>query len=77
MDQVEENPAIRVVIMTSAIKDIFCTGGDLKYWSRLYANQAGVISEAGQHTFERIERLTKPSIAAIGGMSSVTVCLWR
>lgn len=77
MDQVEENPAIRVVIITSAIKDIFCTGGDLKYWPRLYANQAGVISEAGQHTFERIERLTKPSIAAIGGMSSVTVCLWR
>ena len=67
VDQVEANPAMKVVIITSAIKDVFCAGGDLTYWPRLYAGQAGVISEAGQHTFERLERLTKPSIAAIGG----------
>lgn len=68
MDQVEDNPAIRAVIITSAMKNVFCAGGDLKYWPRLYANQAGVISEAGQHAFERIERLTKPSIAAVQGV---------
>lgn len=67
VDQVEANPAMKVVIITSEITDVFCASGDLKYWPRLYANQAGVISEAGQHTFERLERLTKPSIAAIGG----------
>ncbi len=67
VDQVEDNPAIKVVIITSAIKDIFCAGGDLKYWPRLYANRADVISEVGQRTFERIERLAKPSIAAIQG----------
>lgn len=67
VDQVEDDPAIKVVIITSAIKGVFCAGGDLKYWPRLYANQASAISEAGQHTFGRIERLTKPSIAAIQG----------
>lgn len=67
VDQVEDNPAIKVVIITSAIKDVFCAGGDLKYWPRLYANQADVVGKAGQHTFERIERLAKPSIAAIQG----------
>ncbi len=67
VDQVEDDPAIKVVIIASAIKAVFCAGGDLKYWPRVYGNQADVISEAGQHTFERIERLTKPSIAAIEG----------
>jgi len=67
VDQVEDHPAIKVVIITSAIKGVFCAGGDLKYWPRLYANQPYVVSEAGCHAFERIERLTKPSIAAIEG----------
>jgi enoyl-CoA hydratase len=67
VDQIEDDPAINVVIITSAIKSVFCAGGDLKYWPRLYANQASAISEAGQHAFGRIERLTKPSIAAIQG----------
>ncbi len=67
VDHVEADPAIKVVIITSAIKAVFCAGGDLKYWPRLYASRASVVSETGQCTFERIERLTKPSIAAIGG----------
>ncbi len=67
VDQVEDLPTIKVVIITSAIKGVFCAGGDLKYWPRLYADQPDVVSKAGRNTFERIERLTKPSIAAIQG----------
>ncbi len=67
VDQVEDNPQIRVVIVTSAIRGVFCAGGDLKYWPRYYANQADLISKAGQYTFERVERLSKPTIAAIHG----------
>lgn len=67
IDQIEDHPTIKVVLITSAIKGVFCAGGDLKYWPRLYANQPDVVSEAGRNTFERIERLTKPSIAAIEG----------
>ncbi len=67
MDQVEDDPAIRVVIIASALKGIFCAGGDLKYWPRLYADQAKLISEAGQRAFGRIQSLKKPAIAAIQG----------
>jgi enoyl-CoA hydratase/carnithine racemase len=67
VDQIEDHPPIRVVIIASAINGVFCAGGDLKYWPQLYAGQPDVVSEAGRHTFERIERLTKPSIAAIEG----------
>jgi enoyl-CoA hydratase len=66
-EQIESDPAIKVVIIASAITDVFCAGGDLKYWPRWYANQASVVSDVGQRTFMRIERLTKPSIAAIQG----------
>jgi enoyl-CoA hydratase/carnithine racemase len=67
VDNLEDDPAIRVVIIGSALKGIFCAGGDLKFWPRHYANQAEVISEGGQRAFGRIERLTKPCIAAIQG----------
>ncbi len=67
IDQVESDPDIRVVIITSALKGIFCAGGDLKYWPRLYADQAEVVSGAGQRVFGHIERLGKPAIAAIQG----------
>jgi enoyl-CoA hydratase/carnithine racemase len=63
----EDDPAIKAVIITSAIKGIFCAGGDLKFWPRHYAKQAAVIIEAGQRAFGQIERLTKPCIAAIQG----------
>jgi enoyl-CoA hydratase/carnithine racemase len=67
IDQVENDPVIRVVIITSALQGIFCAGGDLKYWTRLYADQPELISEAGQSAFGRLERLRKPAIAAIQG----------
>jgi enoyl-CoA hydratase len=67
VDRIEDHPTIRVVIIASAIKGVFCAGGDLKYWPQLYAGEPDVVSEAGRHTFERIERLTKPSIAAVEG----------
>lgn len=67
VDQVEEDPNIRVVIIISAFKGVFCAGGDLKYWPRRYANQAEVVSAAGQRAFGRLERLGKPAIAAIQG----------
>ncbi len=67
IDEVQNDAAIRVVIIASGINGIFCSGGDLKYWPRTYPKQAHVVSEAGRVVFERIEQLTKPSIAAIEG----------
>ncbi len=65
--KVENDETIRVVIIASGIQGIFCAGGDLKYWPRIYPNQADVVSEAGRNVFTRIEQLTKPSIAVIQG----------
>ena len=65
--QAEDDPAVRVVIITSALKGVFCVGGDLKFWPRAYGSQPKLVSEAGRTTFTQIEQLTKPSIAAIQG----------
>lgn len=67
VEQIESDPAMKVVIIASAIKSTFCAGGDLKYWPWRYANQANAVSNLGQHTFAKIEHLTKPTIAAIRG----------
>lgn len=67
IQQIEDDPAIRAVIITSVITDIFCVGGDLKYWPRRYPRQPRVVVEAGRGLFEQMERLTKPSIASING----------
>ncbi len=67
VDQIEETPTTRAVIIASASPNVFCTGGDLKYWPRVYADRPAFVSEVGRHAFERIERMTKPSVAAIQG----------
>jgi enoyl-CoA hydratase/carnithine racemase len=65
--QVEEDSAVRAIIVASALEGIFCAGGDLKYWPRVYRNRADLITEAARCAFVPIEQLTKPSIAAIEG----------
>lgn len=67
VNDADGNNNIRVIIISSGIKSIFCTGGDLKYWPRTYPKQADVVSRTGQNLFTRIESLAKPSIAAIDG----------
>lgn len=67
VEQVEQDPAVRAIIVTSALEGIFCAGGDLKYWPRVYRNRADLITEAARCAFVPIEHLTKPSIAAIQG----------
>src|SRR5574341_984940 len=65
--KVESDPAARAIIITSAIADIFCVGGDLKYWPRHYPRQPNEVSAAGREVFAAIERLPIPSIASING----------
>jgi enoyl-CoA hydratase len=67
VQQIEDDASIRAVIITSALKGIFCVGGDLKYWPRVYRNDPDSINEAARRAFGPIEQLTKPSIAAIDG----------
>ncbi len=66
-DQIDDDPAVRVVIIVSAVRGVFCAGGDLKYWPVKYPDQPGLVSKSGRRTFDRIEHLRKPSIAVIDG----------
>ena len=63
--EVEADPEIRVLVVTGGIDGIFCTGGDLKYWRDIHDGKE--VSRAGCEVFARIERLAKPTIAAING----------
>ena len=67
VEQVEEDPAVRAIIVASALEGIFCAGGDLNYWPRVYRHRADMIAQAARSAFVPIEQLTKPSIAAIQG----------
>ncbi len=66
-NQVERDETVRAVIVASAIDRIFCAGGDLKYWPQHYAGMPDQVSHAGRQVFTRLERLSKPTIAAIAG----------
>lgn len=65
VERLEDDDELRVVVITGGIKGIFCCGGDLKYWRNI-AN-AREVSGAGREVFAKIERLSKPTVAAING----------
>ncbi len=55
----------RVLVITGGIDGIFCSGGDLKYWRQVC--NGNEVSKMGRSVFAQIERLSKPTIAAING----------
>jgi enoyl-CoA hydratase/carnithine racemase len=55
----------RVLVLTGGIEGIFCSGGDLKYWRHVQDERE--VSREGRKVFAQIERLPKPTIAAING----------
>ena len=65
VEQVRSDQECRVLVLTGGIDGIFCSGGDLKYWRNVY--DGGEVSRAGRNVFAQIERLPKPTIAAING----------
>lgn len=55
----------RALVITGGIDGIFCSGGDLKYWGQFRDGKK--VSRVGREAFAQIERLSKPTIAAING----------
>jgi enoyl-CoA hydratase len=65
VEEVRADRETRVLVITGGIEGIFCSGGDLKYWRQVQnENEAG---KTGRRVFAQIERLPKPTIAAING----------
>lgn len=65
VEKVEADRETRVLVITSGIEGIFCSGGDLNFWRQVRDGKE--VSRAGREVFAQIERLPKPTIAAING----------
>lgn len=70
LDEAEHNPSIRVIIVTGSGEKSFVAGADIKEFADYDSAAATQMSRKGQATvFDRIERLSKPVIAAINGFA--------
>ncbi len=67
-DVVERDPAVRAVLVTAAGARAFCAGADIKAWADLSpADFARHWVRQGHRVFDRIARLSKPTIAVLDG----------
>jgi enoyl-CoA hydratase len=69
IDQIESDPAIRVVILTGSGQKGFVAGADIGEFVGLSGAQGSELAKRGQDVFFRIERCTKPVIAAVNGFA--------
>ena len=69
LDEVGSNVEIRSVIITGAGPKAFVAGADITEFNGLTVKEGMELAKAGQETFFRIERNTKPIIAAVNGFA--------
>lgn len=70
LGRVEEDPAVRVVVLTGSGEKAFCVGADLKARAQELGGaepSRDPFAERVQRVFGRLERLPRPVIAAING----------
>lgn len=81
LSQIDRNPEVRAVIVTGAGEKAFCCGADIAEWGALTpAEFARGWVRDGHRIFDRLARLSKPTIAALnghafgGGLELATAC---
>ncbi|MFM7332892.1 MAG: enoyl-CoA hydratase/isomerase family protein [Tabrizicola sp.] len=68
LETVEANPDLRAVIVTGEGEKAFCSGADINAWGNLTpADFARNWVRGGHRIFDRLARLSKPTIAALNG----------
>jgi enoyl-CoA hydratase/carnithine racemase len=67
IDNNEKDPKIRCTIIIGAGERVFSAGADIKELQELSSETAKVFSAKGQQVFSKLEALSQPVIAAIGG----------
>ncbi|WP_045771007.1 enoyl-CoA hydratase-related protein [Xanthomonas albilineans] len=65
----EDDPQIRVVVLTGAGEKAFVAGADIAEMNALTPMQGRDFSQLGQRLMRRIERLSKPVLAMINGFA--------
>jgi enoyl-CoA hydratase len=66
-EQIKNDPAVRVVILTGAGDKAFVAGADISEINALDEDSGAEFSRKGQQVFDAIEFLGKPVIAAVNG----------
>jgi enoyl-CoA hydratase len=80
LDEVEKDPAVRAVVLTSALEKAFAAGADIHEMAAMGPAQARVHGGRGQAMTVKIATLPLPVIAAVhgvcfgGGMEMVLAC---
>ncbi|WP_103256579.1 enoyl-CoA hydratase/isomerase family protein [Tabrizicola aquatica] len=68
LETIEANPDLRAVIVTGEGDRAFCSGADINAWGGLSpADFARTWVRGGHRIFDRLARLSKPTIAALNG----------
>jgi enoyl-CoA hydratase len=67
IDQVRDNPEVRVLILTGAGDKAFVAGADISQLAVLSPLQGKIFSDKGQRIFSKLEALPIPVIAAVNG----------
>jgi enoyl-CoA hydratase len=67
--EVRHDDSIGVMIVTGSGEKAFVAGADIREFSELSPDAARKFALAGQHVYRLIEKLGKPSIAAINGFA--------
>ncbi len=67
--EIEQNEEVRSVIITGAGSKAFVAGADITEFNSLNKGQAVAMAKRGQDIFSRMERCTKPIVAAVNGFA--------
>jgi len=67
IDSLEADPNIKCIVITGEGERAFSAGADLNELQKLTPETAADFSVKGQQVFSRIEKLSKPVVAAING----------
>ncbi|HRP08283.1 MAG TPA: enoyl-CoA hydratase-related protein [Gemmatimonadales bacterium] len=69
IEQVRNDPAVRILIITGAGPKAFVAGADIVELATLNASDGRRLAERGQAVFRAIEKTYKPVIAAVNGFA--------
>ncbi len=69
MLELEADAAVKVIVLTGSGEKAFVAGADISQMAKMDAQQGRIFAQAGHDTFNTIENLAKPVIAAINGFA--------